>query len=67
MVGWNVEVPSLVGFTFNNEELIPLVFSMQIYWFMYGFIIYCIFVVIMLVIIMYSISDDVWIYLCFYL
>ena len=52
----------------NNEELIPLVFGMQMYWFLCGLYCYCIhgiYVVIVLVISMYLISDDVWLYLCF--
>ena len=65
-----MEVPSLVGVTFNNEEIIPLVFGMQIYWFLCGIYCCCIhgisFVSVM-VISMYLVSDDVCIYLWFYL
>ena len=56
-------------FIFINEELIPFLFDVYIYWFICGFYFYFIddiSVVIMLVMSMYSDSDDVWISSCFY-
>ena len=56
-------------FKFSNEEIIPLVFGMKMYYLFFGFhwcYIHGIFVAIMLVISVYFISDVVWLYLCFF-
>ena len=65
---WNSHI--YLVFTFIIEELIPLVFGMQMYWFLFGlyfYCIHCISVIIVLVISMYFIIDDVWHYPYFYM